>query len=361
MTSAPGARSPDTILIAREPGETWFALLAGDEVIEVAIARDGEIEPGAVYAGRAAKRLGSTACFVDLGTGLPGFLQARSGLPAEGRLVKVTVIAAATSDKGPTLALAMPAEEIEGVPRQLSPALTPAQEWASHYGAAIERVVGTGPEIGRYAGGTLDALKRSRDDLFEERGVNEALDAALTATVPLPGGGSVIFERTAAAVVIDINAGATDLDAANREAMLVIARHLRLRNLSGHILVDLIPTKKRALHRETLAAMVSADPVRTQVTGFTPLGMLELTRQRKRASLGEYWNDAARATAYRALRLAVRAAARSPDVTLSLSTAPAALLSSALASTLKEAEAASGCKIRVTQNAAFAPDRIEVS
>lgn len=353
--------APDTILVAREPGETWFALLSGDDVLEIAIARDGDVEPGAVYAGRAGKRLGLDACFVDLGHGLPGFLQARGQLPSEGRLVKVKVAAAASADKGPTLALVNPVEMLDGAQRLLSPALTPAQEWLTQYSAAIAEIAGTGAEVARHAGGTLDALKRSREDLLETRGVNEALEAALAPTVPLPGGGSVIFERTAAAVVIDINAGSSSIDTANREAMQLIARHLRLRNVSGHILIDLIPGKNRAGHRDTLAALVSADPVRTQIAGFTPLGMIELTRQRRRPSLGEYWHDMARATAYRALRVATRAAARSTAVTLTMSPGPAALLTGALAAVLKEAELSSGCTIRVVPNAAFAPDRIEVT
>ena len=50
-------RAPDTILVSRSPGETRYALLAGEEFIEVIHHRDGAIQPGSIYAGRIGARV----------------------------------------------------------------------------------------------------------------------------------------------------------------------------------------------------------------------------------------------------------------------------------------------------------------
>lgn len=138
------------------------------------------------------------------------------------------------------------------------------------------------------------ALRRAYPGVTVTRGadfdVDEALEQALSPSVPLPSGGKLTIELTAAAVMVDVDAGGGAIDAANTEAVAVLAWHLRLRNLSGHILVDLIPTKakdKRARLVEALRRAVADDPTPTHVVGTTPLGMLELTRERRRPSLAE--------------------------------------------------------------------------
>ena len=134
--------------------------------------------------------------------------------------------------------------------------------------------------------------------LFEEYGVEEEIDRALARRVPLPSGGSLIIDPTAALVAIDVNTGGrpgggqeetslrTDLEAADE-----IARQLRrLRNLSGQFAVDFVPLKKRenqARVLETLRAAVAGDRCPTHVLGYTKLGLVEMTRQRRSASLGE--------------------------------------------------------------------------
>ena len=71
---------------------------------------------------------------------------------------------------------------------------------------------------------------------------------------------------------------------------MALVWQMRLRNLSGHILFDAIPSRGRgALRRlvERMREAVAADPIPTEVVGTTPLGLVEMTRERRRASLAE--------------------------------------------------------------------------
>ncbi len=142
-------------------------------------------------------------------------------------------------------------------------------------------------------------LRRRHGDMVERHGVGpifdlydaaEALESALDPVVPLPSGGNLVIEQTAAAVLVDVNSGGGDPNRSNSEALAALALHMRLRNLSGHILFDAIPSRGRGVLRrlvEQLREAVAADPVPTEVVGTTPLGLIELTRERRRASLAE--------------------------------------------------------------------------
>ncbi len=107
-------------------------------------------------------------------------------------------------------------------------------------------------------------------------------------TVPLPGGGSLVFDRTEALWVIDVNSqSATGKDKrelakrVNQEAVREIARQLRLRNLAGMIVVDLIRTDDPE-ERESLVSLLrtclSGDRGKTDVYGFGALSLLEMIR-----------------------------------------------------------------------------------
>jgi Ribonuclease G/E len=120
--------------------------------------------------------------------------------------------------------------------------------------------------------------------------VGEAFDLALEPRVPLPGGGWLSIERTAAAITIDIDSAGLSPSAVNLAAMAEIARQLRLRGLGGHILVDVIPRKGSQSLGPVLAALrhaVGTDPTPTHVVGATPLGMIEMTRERRHPALDE--------------------------------------------------------------------------
>ncbi len=124
---------------------------------------------------------------------------------------------------------------------------------------------------------------------------------ALAKTVYLKSGGNLIIEPTQALVVIDVNSGKQrfrrdDPDREevflklNREAADEAARQIRLRNMSGIILIDFI-NMKRPESFELLAGYLTerlkSDPVKTVFAGFTSLGLAQITREKKEPPLWE--------------------------------------------------------------------------
>ncbi|MCL2198259.1 MAG: ribonuclease E/G [Defluviitaleaceae bacterium] len=122
--------------------------------------------------------------------------------------------------------------------------------------------------------------------------------AACAKEVPLPCGGYITVEQTEACVVVDVNTGSnvgkvnyaeTVLDT-NLEAATEIAAQLRLRNLSGIIIVDFIDMQNQAEEAEVLErleAEVKKDRIKTEVLGFVGLGMVQMTRQKTRPPISE--------------------------------------------------------------------------
>ena len=124
------------------------------------------------------------------------------------------------------------------------------------------------------------------------------LDTALKPRVWLKSGGYLVIEPTEALTVIDVNSGKNDTgrDAAqalcklNHEAAEEIALQLRLRNLSGIILVDFINMEDQKSGRELLEhlrKLVQFDRVKTTVVDITPLGLVEITRKKTSPPLAE--------------------------------------------------------------------------
>lgn len=130
-------------------------------------------------------------------------------------------------------------------------------------------------------------------DLFD---VENEIQRALDRHVPLKSGGGLVIDQTEAMTTIDINTGAfvghrnqeDTIFNTNIEATQAIARQLRLRNLGGIIIVDFIdmqnPEHKRRV-LQSLEAALSKDRVRTTMSDFTSLGLVEMTRKRTRESL----------------------------------------------------------------------------
>lgn len=116
--------------------------------------------------------------------------------------------------------------------------------------------------------------------------------------VMLSNGGTLVFDRTEALQVVDVNTGKyvgknnvqQTILQMNLEAAEEIARQIRLRNWSGIILIDFIDMKEEA-HREQvqqhLTELLAKDPVKSNVLGFTRTGLMELTRKKTSAPLWE--------------------------------------------------------------------------
>ena len=124
------------------------------------------------------------------------------------------------------------------------------------------------------------------------------LSQALSKTVWLKSGGNLVIEPTEALTVIDVNTAKSVSKKTSEETYLKtnleaageIALQLRLRNLSGIIIVDFIDMKEEESRKTLLAALrraVTADPVKTVLVDMTPLGLVELTRKKIRRPLHE--------------------------------------------------------------------------
>ncbi|MEM1107491.1 MAG: Rne/Rng family ribonuclease [Planctomycetota bacterium] len=132
--------------------------------------------------------------------------------------------------------------------------------------------------------------------LFHRMGVEEQLDNMNAREVPLPSGGALVIDPTEALVAIDVNSGKsraakdaeTNAYKTNLEAVDEIARQLRLRDLGGLVVLDLIdmrPAKNRKSVESRFRNNLKKDRARTRIGPISQFGLLEMTRQRMRPSL----------------------------------------------------------------------------
>ncbi len=139
-------------------------------------------------------------------------------------------------------------------------------------------------------------LYQGEKPLFDVYGVEAGIQEALNSRVNLKSGGYLIIEQTEAMTTIDINTGAfvghrnleETIFNTNIEATKAIAQQLQLRNLGGMILIDFIDMQLEEHRQRVLEALNQAlaqDRVKTNVNGFTQLGLVEMTRKRTRESL----------------------------------------------------------------------------
>jgi len=143
-------------------------------------------------------------------------------------------------------------------------------------------------------------VKRYNDDvpLFSRFQIEHQIETAYSRQVSLPSGGAVVIDHTEALVSIDVNsARATrghDIEQTafntNVEAAEEIARQLRLRDLGGLIVIDFIDMENQRNQREVenrLREALRFDRARVQMGKISRFGLMELSRQRLRPSLGE--------------------------------------------------------------------------
>ena len=151
-----------------------------------------------------------------------------------------------------------------------------------------------------YIGGfrDFDSIGHSYGALASAYGINVVHDWAVgvdpnARTVALAGGGSISIEETRAAVVIDVDGGGRkDALALNLEAAETIAREVRLRGLGGLVLIDFVDLDRAAERRRVdrrLADGFAGDPAARRHLPFSPLGVVEMTRQRLGVPLAEQW------------------------------------------------------------------------
>ena len=132
--------------------------------------------------------------------------------------------------------------------------------------------------------------------LFDRFGVEEEIEKSLERRVDLKSGGYLIIDQTEAMTTIDVNTGAyvgklsqeDTIFKTNLEAVKAIARQLRLRNLGGIIMIDLIDMGN-AEHRQgvidALMKALASDKSKYAISPLSALGIIEMTRKRTRESL----------------------------------------------------------------------------
>ena len=139
-------------------------------------------------------------------------------------------------------------------------------------------------------------LYKGERPIFDLFGIEEEIARALARRVDLKSGGYLIIDQTEALTTVDVNTGgfvgARNFDdtifKTNLESAGAIARQLRLRNLGGIIIVDFIDMVRDEHQTAVLAEFkkqLSRDRTRVTVSGFSQLGLVEMTRKRTRESL----------------------------------------------------------------------------
>lgn len=142
--------------------------------------------------------------------------------------------------------------------------------------------------------------RHTAPDLLERSGVEAGLVTALSRTVPLPGGGRLVIEPTAALVAIDVDSGSSSSSpdrrgtarCVNLEAVDALVRQIRLRRLGGLIAIDFVhmrhPVDRKAVTAQ-LEAALGEDQAATRLAPVPAFGLTVLNRQRLRAPLADWF------------------------------------------------------------------------
>ena len=146
------------------------------------------------------------------------------------------------------------------------------------------------------------SIQYEKGDLFEKYGLEKDIRKCLRRKVWLRSGGYLVFDKTEAMTVIDVNSGKytgkNDFEDTvfrlNMEAAVEIPRQLRLRSVGGIILVDFIDMKYKSNIDKVVTAFkneIANDKAHTFIAGMTGLGFLEMTRKRSRYGLSDFYSE----------------------------------------------------------------------
>lgn len=134
--------------------------------------------------------------------------------------------------------------------------------------------------------------------IFDHFGIEKELETTYMRKVNLPSGGSVVIDQTEAMVIVDVNSGRSNSDdyheqnalMTNLEAVKEIARQIRLRDIGGMVLVDMIDISKSKNRKRVFDEMrkeLNRDRAKTMVYPLTQLSIMQITRQRINQNIGE--------------------------------------------------------------------------
>ena len=303
---APGATTAE-LFVSVLPGEIRAAVLKDDLLDDLLILREGaEVQAGDLFLARVQRfDKGLDGAFVDLGLERPGLLPRRETpdgkLPPEGTALAVRVVRAPAADKGARVSAKGGAVNVNGLkaPARLAGGEAPLAELIARH--RPRRLVCDDAVLLKTLKDLVEGeaeLHSAATPLFETAGLEEEVEALLAPRAGLPDGGFLLFEPGRTLTAIDVNAGRSDARggqaaqarAVNLAAVPEIARQLRLRALSGLIVVDFLAMKAPEDRKAVAAALkraVADDPEPCQVFGLSPSGLLEMTRRRGRLPLHE--------------------------------------------------------------------------
>jgi Ribonuclease G/E len=323
------------ILAEASPGEVRTALLLGGRLTEAWVERParpdgvGDLHRGRVVAISAAM----SGAFVALAGNETGFLpESAASAPRqpikqavqEGQLLGLRVTRAAQAGKGPRLSAlltdaeaALIAAAPAGAPRLVARGPCAIQRLAARYPQAVIRLSGAAlvARLRPVLGDRVQAQHGAVFDAVFDEAIEGEFAALAENAVALPGGGVLHIQTTRALTALDVDSGGAGdgLARFNEIALPEIARQIRLRNLSGAILLDVagLSAKRRQALLEPL----------TRLVGLTGLGLVEMVRDRIHPTLIEMLHTPL-AEGLAALRQAARDAAARPSARLMLQARP---------------------------------------
>lgn len=181
------------------------------------------------------------------------------------------------------------------------------------FGSDVDRLILDSPDDFRKAHELLDffgpALKDrvvlydGEREIFDHFGIESDIDRQLQRRVPLPSGGYLIIDQAEALTAIDVNSGkfggrteglSDTIVQTNLEAVNEIARQLRLRDMGGILVLDLIDMNAATDRRKVEIALESAlktDKNRCKISHISPLGLIEMTRKRTGETVNEQMDE----------------------------------------------------------------------
>lgn len=182
------------------------------------------------------------------------------------------------------------------------------------YEEEIEKIITDDDEIyqqiegylSKYQPQDLEKLQKYEDKMITLNhlyGVETKIEKAMQERVWLKSGGYLVIQLTEALTVIDVNTGKAiegkkaaqkHFSKINLEAAVEIAKQIRLRNLSGILIIDFIDMEQKEAKKELIACLereIKKDPIKTVFVDMTKLHLVELTRKKVRKPLHEQWRD----------------------------------------------------------------------
>lgn len=392
-----------TLLVSAQPGEVRAAWIEDGRLVDLMIQRDdhpsrlGELHVGRVTA----VDRGLGAAFIELGIEQAGFLplsEAPGEKLTEGAAVTVRVLRDAADGKGPRLTARLigappdlnelasaarpPCRLLPGVDllSRLLPAQGPPDEiridHPETYRSLRARAMKACPDLAERM-----HLDHTTEPLFDRADLSEgaetveaAIEALLEPRVALPSGGLLWIEPTHGMVAIDVDSGRQDAGdpralalRVDLEAAAEIPRQLRLRGLSGQIVVDFLELADKRARARVVAALrdgLKGDREPGRVQAMSASGLLVMTRRRGAPALHEILTapcgdgdggrrKTAATLAFEALRAARHAASHAPGAGVTVKAAPAILAAfdGVAGRATAELETRLGCKLGLVPTA----------